>query len=328
VLGTGFISGTLAEAITQSESGSVVAVGSRSEDKAREFGERFGATRFYDSYEGVINDPEIDIVYNGLPNHLHAPLSILCARAGKHILCEKPVAMNHDEAVAVIETIKEHDVFFMEAFMYRTHPQMAEMVELIRDGAIGQVRLIESSFGFNRDMTGDCRMNPEWGGGGIMDVGCYVVSGSRLAAGAALGTDFAEPTSVNGIGFVDPETQVDLWASAALQFDGGIQASLACGMQVETEWRLCVFGSEGYIRINTPWLPHMDNHRFVVKRSGSESEEEIPCDKSKTVFLHEIETVAKHIADRQVPPPCMSWDDTLGNMKVLDEWRRQVGVRV
>ena len=148
----------------------------------------------YQGYDALLADPAIDAVYISLPNHLHAEWTIRCAEAGKHILCEKPLTVNYQEAVPVIEAVRKHDVFMMEAFMYRCHPQTARLAELIRSGAIGQVRVIQAHFSYNmHGPQNNIRQQNAAAGGGIMDVGCYTASMSRLIAGAATGQAFADP---------------------------------------------------------------------------------------------------------------------------------------
>src|SRR5262249_34925205 len=153
------------------------------------------------------------------------------AEAGKHLLIEKPLGINHAEAMAVVEAARRHDVFLMEAYMYRCHPQTARLVELIREGAIGEVRVIEASFGFDIGDKPDHRLlDHGLAGGGILDVGGYPVSISRLIAGAAAGTGFADPIEVHGAGHIGASGRVDEWAVATLRFPGDIVAQVMCGI--------------------------------------------------------------------------------------------------
>jgi predicted dehydrogenase len=325
ILGTGSIAGTLAEAINTSQTGKLVAVGSRSQASADTFGQKNNAAKAYDSYAKVLEDPDVQAVYIALPNNMHTPWAIKCAEAGKHILSEKPIALNRTEAQTAIDAAAKHDVFLMEAFMYRTHPNYAKLVGLIRDGAIGTVRLVQSTFGFDRPLDGDCRLVNSMGGGGIMDVGCYTVGACRLIAGAAMGKDFANPLEVNGCAYIDPKHNVDLWASAALKFDGDIMGSVACGMQVLTDWSIHVWGTAGNIKIQVPWFPSWDDHRMTLTRKDAEPEQ-ITSDTDQDVYAIQVDTVAASLANRQAPAPCMTWDDTLGNMQTLDMWRASVGL--
>ena len=201
ILGTGGIARTFARALATSNTGALLAVGSRTADSAERFGAEFAIPRRYASYEALLADPDVQAVYISLPNHLHALWTIRCAEAGKHILCEKPLATNYGEAMTAVEAARQHDVFLMEAFMYRCHPQTARLVELLREKVIGDVRVIQAHFSFN--MHGprheNIRQQNAAAGGGIMDVGCYCASMARLVAGAALGQPFADPLQVKAL---------------------------------------------------------------------------------------------------------------------------------
>ncbi|MDW8364718.1 MAG: Gfo/Idh/MocA family oxidoreductase, partial [Abditibacteriales bacterium] len=194
ILGTGRIAQTFAKAVINSNTGKLVAVGSRTQEAAERFGEEFQVPRRYGSYEELLRDDVVQAVYISLPNHLHAEWTIKCAQAGKHVLCEKPLTVNFAQAMTVIEAARYHGVFLMEAFMYRCHPQTARLVELIKEGVIGEVRLIQVSFAYNLGPKYEnIRLSNPCAGGGIMDVGCYTTSMARLIAGAAVGRDFADP---------------------------------------------------------------------------------------------------------------------------------------
>ncbi len=325
ILGTGRIARTLAKALATCQSGQLVAVGSRSLDSANRFADEFGAPRRYGSYEALLADPGVEAVYIALPNHLHAPWTIRCAEAGKHILCEKPLASNLGEAMVAVEAARQHGVFLMEAFMYRCHPQTARLAELIRGGAIGQVRVIQADFSF--DMKGrseDIRLVSAMAGGGIMDVGCYCTSMSRLIAGAALGRDIAEPLEVKGCAHL--ESGVDVWASAVCRFPGDIVATLTCGMRAHVASNVSVWGSEGHIVVANPWFPGERGSEILVYHDGQPEPERVVAECDSPLYSIEVDTVARHLADRQAPPPCMTWADSLGNMQTLDRWRRDVGL--
>ena len=195
ILGTGLIAKIMAKGLNASSTGQLAAVASRNKDSANRFGDEFKVPRRYGSYAELLADKTIDVVYISLPNSLHAEWAIRCAEAGKHILCEKPLTSNHAEAVKVIEACRRHDVFLLEAFMYRCHPHAAKVFELVKSGAIGDVRLIQSSLCFPLgDHPDNIRCLASCSGGSIMDVGCYSMSMARLIAGAALGLNGpAEP---------------------------------------------------------------------------------------------------------------------------------------
>jgi predicted dehydrogenase/aryl-alcohol dehydrogenase-like predicted oxidoreductase len=324
ILGTGNIARTLASAIARSKTGSLVAVGSRSEKSANEFGDKFSIPRRHATYEALLDDPEVQIVYISTPHSIHAPWAIRAAEAGKHILCEKPLAVNHAQAMAIIEAAERAGIFLMEAFMYRCHPQTKKLVELVKQRAIGDLRLIEAAFSFSANVGPEQRLaNNDLAGGGILDVGCYTMSISRLLAGAAHNQPFAEPTEIKGAGVLGA-TGVDEYAAATLMFPGGILAQVSCGVRLAHDSGLRLYGTEGRITVASPWVPARDGGTTVisVKRHGAKEANDIAIETEAGLFSIEVDTVAEHIADRQVPE--ITWADTLGNMRALDRWRQSM----
>ena len=328
IIGVGRIARVFARGLAGSTTGRLVAVGSRSQHKANEFSREFNVPRAYGSYEALLADGDVQAVYIATPHAFHAEWAIRAAEAGKHILCEKPLALNHGEAMAVVEAAIRHDVFLMEGFMYRCHPQTAKLVELLHDGAIGKVRMIRAAFSFHAAYDPENRLlNNHLGGGGILDVGCYCTSMARLVAGVAKGKDFAEPIEVKGCAHLG-ETGVDEWAVASLRFPGDIVAQVAAGVQVSQDNVVQIFGSEGSITIPSPWGPSPDGGvaRIIMHSEGQQEPREILIETEKGLFTIEADTVASHIDKRQAPPPAMTWDDTLGNMRTLDRWREAIGL--
>jgi len=328
IMGTGRIAHTFARGIAGSQTGRLIAVASRRAESAQEFGEEFETPKRYVGYEALLADAEVEAVYISTPHPMHAEWAIRSAEAGKHVLCEKPLAVNHAEAMAVVEAARANDVFLMEAFMYRCHPQVAQLVELIRAGAIGRIRVIQATFGFHApcDETGRLLANA-LGGGGILDVGCYCTSISRLIAGAAAGADFAEPLEVTGCGHLG-KTNVDEWAIASLRFPGDIVAQVATAVQVNLENVVRVFGSEGHIVIPAPWIPGREAgpSKIIVCRNDADAPREVTVETDRGLYSIEADTVAANIDKRQAPSPAMTWADTLGNMRTLDMWRESIGL--
>ena len=215
-----------------------MAVGSRTREAAQAFGATYGVepAHCHASYEDLLADPTVEVVYIALPNHLHAAWTIAAAEAGKHILCEKPLTVHQAEAVRVIEAVRRCDVFLMEAFMYRCHPQTARLLELLAEQVIGEVRLVECSFSYNMGPRYDnIRLSNPAAGGAIMDVGCYPVSMARLIAGA-------EPVVVEGVAHIGAHSRVDEWAAACLRFPDGLLATVTCGTQVAVDQELRIWG--------------------------------------------------------------------------------------
>ncbi|MGC8861768.1 MAG: aldo/keto reductase [Armatimonadota bacterium] len=324
IISTGRISGVFAKNLVPSETGELLAVASRTQAAADKFGDEYNVPRRYGSYQDLLDDPDVEAVYISTPHPMHAEWAVKAAEAGKHILCEKPLALNYSEAMAIIEAARRNDVFLMEAFMYRCHPQTARIVELVRGGAIGEVRLIQATFSFHaaRDPEGRL-LNPELAGGGIMDVGCYCCSMSRLVAGAALGKPFAEPIEVRGMGHVG-ETGVDEYAIGMLRFPNDIVAQVSTGVQLNQENAVRIYGTEGSIYVPSPWFSQQHTE-IVLSRKGKEPEK-IEIEASFSSYTLEADMLARHIPERQAPPPAMTWDDSLGNMRTLDSWRLAVGV--
>lgn len=343
ILGAGRIARVFAKGLSTSTTGRLAAVASRTEGAAQAFAKEFPVEHAYEGYDRLLADPDIDAVYISLPNHLHALWTIRCAEAGKHILCEKPLTTNYAEAMTAIEACRANDVFMMEAFMYRCHPQTARLAQLIREGAIGRVRVIQAHFSFN--MQGpqvNIRQQNDASGGGIMDVGCYCVSLARLIAGAANGQGFANPIVLNSgysqtvalkaFGHIGAESRVDEWTTAAVQFPGDIVANLTCGIQVRVDSPLRIWGSQGHIIVPNPWFPGHERHggedgaRILIYLDGQDQPQEEIVRGGLPLYSIEADTVARHIQDRQAPSPCMTWDDSLGNMLTLDAWRRDIGL--
>lgn len=313
----------------------MTAIGSRSIDKAQAFAENAGLSDVtcHGSYEALIADPQVDAIYIATPHPMHAQWAIRAAEAGKHILCEKPATLNHAEASAVIEAAKTHDVFFMEAFKDRCHPQTQKLLELIRSGAVGQVRMLRVDFGFNADMWNgfdpESRLfNAELGGGGILDVGCYAIEMARLVAGAGSDKPFLDPIAVKAAGHVG-ETGVDEWTAALLQFENDVVAIVSTGVRAQTENSFYLMGSAGRIIIPDPWLNGREGPQegLVILENG-DGKQEIKVPSEHSGFGYEVSVATRAILERktQADSPAMTWDDTLGQMKTLDAWRKEIGL--
>jgi predicted dehydrogenase len=325
IIGTGRIAHVFAEGIAQSNTGTLVAVGSRTQDAADRFGETWNVPHRYGSYAELLKDKDVQAVYISTPHPLHAEWAIKAAAAGKHILCEKPLTLNYAQAEAVIEAARKNDVFLMEAFMYRCHPQTEKLVELIRSGIIGQVRVIQATFSFRSENDPNGRLlNNALGGGGILDVGGYCASIARLIAGAAIGERFSNPVRVIGAGHIG-ETHVDEYAVASLLFPGDIIAQLFSGVRVNGGSKVHIYGTEGSIFVPSPFTPGTgETLSMRVKKDGGQETQDIFVENSTGLYALEADTVATYIAERQ--SPTMNWEDTLGNMRTLDQWREAVGV--
>jgi len=331
ILSTGKIAHAFARALSRSQTGRLVAVGSRARSSADAFADQWNVPRRHGRYEDLLADDAVQAVYVATPHPMHAEWSVRAAAAGKHVLCEKPLAMNRAEADRIAAAARENGVFLMEAFMYRCHPQTAELARLIRAGTIGEVRMIRAAFGFGGGDAIDPAsrlFDPALGGGGIMDVGCYPVSMSRLIAGAALGRPFANPVAVAGAGRVG-RTGVDEWAAAVLRFEGDIIAQVATSLRCTLENTVEVYGSAGRLAVPDPWLCDREKPttgRIVVSAGGKTAAHEVAA--AQTSFAFEADVVARAVAAGRVEAasPAMTWEDSLGNMAALDAWRAAAGV--
>ena len=337
IMGAGEIARVFANGVRFSRTGSVVAVASKTAGRGESLARDFAIPRCYASYEELLADSEVDAVYISLIHPHHARWAIEAAGAGKHVLVEKPMAMNSVEAVSMIEAAQRGDVFLMEAFMYRCHPQMARLAELIRDGAIGDVLMIRAAFSYGVPFDEGSRLfNKEMGGGSILDVGCYPASMSRFVAGAAIGKPFADPIAIKACGVIGP-SGVDLYTAATVQFPNGIIAELVCGIGCSMPIEVTVTGTKGRLSLPNPWLPTspvrnalkplpMDtrwpSEKIVLHSARRTEPTEIVVAADRDLYSYEADTVDRHIKDRQAP--AMSWEDSMGNMRLLDRWRDEI----
>ena len=233
-------------AIMASPSSEVVAIASRDAAKARAAADQLGIAKAYGSYEDLFADPEIDAIYNPLPNHLHVPMTLAAARAGKHVLCEKPIALSAAEAEQLRDIPK--GIVFMEAFMVRFHPQWARAREIVRSGELGDIRAVRGTFTYFLTDPTNVRNQLDIGGGGIYDIGCYPITAARYLLDA-------EPLRAVSLVDRDPVMQTDRLASALLDFGGGRQASFICSTQTNLGQSLEVLGSKGRLELVVPFTP-------------------------------------------------------------------------
>jgi predicted dehydrogenase len=296
----------------------VSAIASRSKDKAEKAARDLNIPRAHGSYEELLADPEIDAVYIPLPNHLHVPYSIKAAEAGKHVLCEKPIALNAAEARALLDARDRTGVLIQEAAMIRVHPRwLATRAELARGsaGKIGELRSIVSSFGYHLRQRDNVRYRRDMGGGTLLDVGFYPVSISRFCFGA-------EPTRVLASLTTDPETGVDILAAAMLEFPSG-HSIFSCGMQLSPSQQVALMGGKGRISFDVPWSPYTDRPtRLIIDRSEQLEEPVVesvafePCNQYTLLaegFSQAVTSGAK------APLPL---EDSVKNMAVLDALAR------
>lgn len=248
--------------IRGSRGGTIAAIASRERSTADAWAAEFTIPRAYGSYQAVLDDPEIDAVYIPLPNELHKPWTLAAADAGKHVLCEKPLAMDAAEAAAMADHCRARGVVLMEAFMWRHQPRTAELLRRVGEGIIGEVRLVRSSFSFPIDLT-DWRLNPGRGGGSLFDVGTYGLSTARLFAGG-------EPSRIRSLGKFGP-TGVDLAIAAAMEFPGGKIGQFDCSFEQAFRCEYEIVGTLGTINVPDAYLPPERPTATIHRPSGTET---------------------------------------------------------
>jgi len=323
ILSTGMIARKFAEAVKKSETGTLAAVGSRSFGTANAFAKEFEVPKAYPTYDGVLSDPTVEAVYIAPPHPMHCEWTVAAAKAGKHILCEKPLGMNREEAGTMVGAARRANVVLMEAFMYRCHPQTRRLVELVREGTLGEMRMIRASFCFDRDLGPEHRLfNKALGGGGILDLGCYPVSMSRLLVGAAHGKLFEEPSEVKGSAHFGT-TGVDEWASAVLKFPGDIVAEVSCATRVDREpGFLRLYGTEGQLTVPSPWHATQEPGETIIYLQDKEGrrEQAVRVRAEKSLYAYEADLFARAVEKGFPEPPAMTPEDSLGNAETLDRW--------
>src|SRR5215472_658028 len=295
----------------------VAAIASRDVRKAKDAAAQLKIAKAYGSYEELLADPEIEAIYNPLPNHLHVPWSVKAAEAVKHVLCEKPISLNVAEAKTLIAARDRYGVKIGEAFMVKTHPQWLRTRDLIRTGVIGELRSIVGAFSyFNRDPQ-NVRNVAEWGGGGLMDIGCYPITTSRWIFGQ-------EPLRVAGVVERDPEFQTDRLSSAVLEFPSG-HSVFTCSTQLVPYQRMQFFGTKGRIEIKIPFNAPNDRPCEIFVDDGKDvlgsgiTVETIPtCDQ----YTIQGDAFSKAIREgTEVPVPL---EDAISNMAVIEAMFRSV----
>jgi predicted dehydrogenase len=285
----------------------IVAISSRDLGKAQAAAEQLGIPNAYGSYEELLAAPEVDAVYNPLPNHLHVPWSIKALEAGKHVLCEKPIAMTAAEAQKLVDAAQAHPhLKVMEAFMYRHHPQWQLAQQLVADGKIGELRTIQSFFSYYNVDPNNIRNMADIGGGGLMDIGCYCISYSRFIFGS-------EPQRVLGIVEFDPQLKTDRLASGVLDFGHGT-ATFTCSTQLTSYQRVNIFGTEGRIEIEIPVNAPTDRPCKMWHQQGNEIEEIVVDICDQYTIQGDLFSLAV-LNDTEVPT---SLEDAVANMRVIE----------
>ncbi len=294
-------------AMQEGSYGVITAIASREMDKAQAAAARLGIPKAYGSYEELLADPEIDAIYNPLPNHLHVPWSLKALEAGKHVLCEKPIALSTEEGQALADAATAYPhLKVMEAFMYRHHPQWQLARQLVRDGSIGELRTIQSFFSYYLDDPSNIRNRVDIGGGGLLDIGCYTISLARFLFAS-------EPQRVFGLVEFDPVMGVDRLASAILDFGTGT-STFTCSTQLANYQRVQIFGTRGRVEIERPFNAPAKGPCPVIHQTGDKLE--LLETKPVNQYTIQGDLFSQAILnDTPVPTPIT---DAVANMKIIE----------
>jgi len=303
LLSTARINRALIPALRASMRNQLVAVASRTMEQAQAYAKEWDIPRAFASYEAMLADPDVDVVYNPLPNSLHAEWTIQAAQAGKHVLCEKPLAVTVEQVDAIIEAARRHKVFVAEAFMYRHHPITLRLKELIDGGAIGTLRLVRGAFTYNLTRDPDVRLSRELVGGSIWDVGCYPISFARAMIGA-------EPVEVFGWQTIGP-TGVDVAFTGQMRFPNDVCAQFDCGFRAFYRTDVEIVGSEGILRVTHPFRIE-PNEPILLTREGGTETIQVP---DMMLYLGEVEDMADAILLGR--PPRISLADSRANVAAI-----------
>lgn len=293
-------------AIQASKNGELVAVASRDLARGEAFADRLGIPKAYGSYEALLEDGDIDAIYIPLPNSLHHPWTIRAAEMGKHILCEKPLALNAAECMEMEEAASQHHVKLMEAFMYRFHPRTEKVLNMLRAGVIGELRLIHSAFTFRLTRPDNIRLKPELGGGALMDVGSYCIDLSRAAAGA-------EPVEVQSFAYWG-KSGVDEQLAGTLRFTDGLLAQFDCALNLERREEYQLAGTDAFLSVASAFLPGEKDVVIEEVRSRGEMHQHT------IKGADEYQIMVEHFADciLQNTAPRYSASEAAANMRVIE----------
>lgn len=304
LLGTARINQAVIDPIRSSNNSQLMAVASRSQDKAARYAESWGIPHYYGSYDALLADPEIEVIYNSLPNGLHAEWSIKALLMGKHVLCEKPLTTSTQDMDTVKDTVMKTGKVIAEAFMYRHHPQTLLIKEMVDDGELGYLQLIRGSFCYTSTRPNSPRFDLQLGGGSLWDVGCYPISYARYLTGE-------DPGEVYGSQVSGP-TRIDLLYAGQLNFPGGVISQFECSFITPSKSLMEITGNKGRITIPEPYKPGIRT-RILLERDGHT--QEIWIDGAE-LYRGEIEDLENAILLKT--PPRISLDDSRGNIATIE----------
>ncbi len=329
IIGTGSIANAFAHSIKHCNHSELISVFGRNKETLQTFSQKFHITGINDIGE-LVASTVIDAIYIATPHSSHFEYALKAINNNKHVLCEKPIAMNHIESMVLFGLAKDHGVFLMEAYMYRTHPQTFNILKNIERlcGTDEKVE-INSSFGFQAEIPKDHRLrNPILGGGAIMDVGCYPLSMSKLLAGRILNKPYADPISIEAIGNLD-ETGVDSNSKARILFSENIEANISCAINEEYENNLEIISGDYKLSVSQPWHcgQFQDGYSSIKVYSKNKLVDEISYNDEVGLFTREIDHASECILNNKLESDLISHADSQSIMLWLDKWRKELGIK-
>ncbi|MBN2511989.1 MAG: Gfo/Idh/MocA family oxidoreductase [Sedimentisphaerales bacterium] len=314
ILGCGSIAGKFADALKHVKEAELVAVGSRTEDKAHAFADTYRVHRRYGNYAKLAEDSDLDIIYIATPHHLHAETALLCLRAGKHVLCEKPLAVNARQGLDMITCARKTKRFLMEAMWTRFLPLMDKVRRLLAQEAIGSLHTLTADFGFRCKPNTQRLIDPHLAGGALLDVGIYPLALSFMI--------FGKPLHIHSTAILGP-TGVDEKNAVILTFEHGQLAMLSSAFTVETTQEAVIIGSEGMIRLNRPWWR---GNTITLVRHGQDPQQ-IEAPSHQNGFIYEIQAVHHDLAEGRIENTLMPLDESLSILQTMDTIRKQWGLQ-
>jgi len=303
ILGTARINRELITPLRASKRNKLIAIASRDDDRAKSYAREWDIPKAYGSYEALLSDPDVDVIYNPLPNSMHALWTIKSAQAGKHILCEKPLALSLEEIRAMKDAANQANVVIAEAFMYRHHPQTLKVKEMVETGMIGDLCFIRGSFTFRLNRADDIRLDPALGGGSIWDVGCYPISYSRMIIGK-------EPVEVFGWQRTS-HSGVDEVFCGQMRFAGNVLAQFDCGFRSPYRAAVEIVGTSGALLIPNPFKPGRKEKIILTSDSEKKTIQIIGSE----LYIGEVEDLADAVLLRNLPR--ISLEDSSNNVATI-----------
>lgn len=317
ILGTSFISQEMAGAIAGSSQGQLSAVASRDGNRAQDFSEKFSISKRYTSYQDLLNDPNLDVIYIGLPNHLHKEWTLKALDAGKHVLCEKPLALNAQDVLDMITAAHTRGLVCMEAIMYRCHPLIQKLRTIIQDNVIGTIQFFQAAY-----TAKIAHLANPIAGGAIYNLGCYPLSLIQYLSNA-------KPVSIKAQGSANLDhPHNDTKASVILGFDDHSIATISVSDDLAMSWQFVIWGTEGRLEmITNPWFPLSGKQVFRIYRSSEESPREVQVTSPDSVYTYQINTFNQLILEPgSSVQEKISLQESLDNILLLEQWHKAVQI--